>query len=322
MSSTRRGSVIGATWLIGLGLVFLIRGAYDWSWTQAWPMFVILVGVASFVSTALTWRPSVAGLWRFTWPIVWIVAGVVLLMSTTGNLDQGPGDLIAQYWPWLAVGLGIWFLIGAVIPGGPGPSESLVLPLAGAADADVRIKFGAGELATRPAAAGNLVDGEFLGGVRHNVFGSGRVELEQDLTYGLPWLDRESRWTVGLTAEVPLDLRIETGASRARLDLVDLRVRNLVLSTGAADTRVRLPRAAGVTSVKAQTGAASMTLEVPAGVAARIRLQMALGSSNVDEARFPRSATGYESPDYATAANRVDLDIQGGVGSVKVVGGA
>ncbi|HEY7700830.1 MAG TPA: hypothetical protein VIB02_00855 [Candidatus Limnocylindrales bacterium] len=322
MSSARRGSVIGATWLIGLGLVFLVRGATDWSWGQAWPLFVILVGVASFVSTALTWRPSLSGLWSFTWPLVWIAVGVILLMSTTGNLDQGPGDLIAEYWPWLAVGLGVWFLVGAIVPGGPGLSETLVLPLGGAPDADVRIKFGAGELATRPAAAGNLVDGEFLGGVRDHPSGPNRVELEQDLTYGLPWLDRESRWTVGLTAEVPLDLKIETGASRARLDLVDLRVRNLELNAGAADTRVRLPRAAGATSVRAQSGAATMTLEVPPGVAARIKLQMALGSSQVDESRFPRTATGYESPDYATAANRVDIDIQGGVGSVKVIGGA
>jgi hypothetical protein len=322
VSSARRGSVIGATWLIGLGLVFLVQNASGYSWSEAWPLFVILVGVASFVSTALTWRPSLPGLWSFTWPVVWLVAGVVLLMSTTGNLDTAPGDLLGQYWPWAAVGLGAWFLIGAVIPGGPGPLETLTLSLDGAQDAGVRIKFGAGDLVTRPAAPGNLVDGEFIGGVRHQPFGAGRVELEQDLTYGLPWLDRESRWTVGLTAEVPLDLKVETGASRARLDLIDLRVRNLELSTGAADTRVRLPRAAGATSVKASSGAASLVLEVPAGVAARIRMQMALGSGQVDESRFPRTATGYESADYATAPNRVDIDIQGGVGSVRVISAA
>jgi hypothetical protein len=99
-------------------------------------------------------------------------------------------------------------------------------------------------------------------------------------------------------------------------------VRSLDLSTGAADTRVRLPRAAGATSVKASSGAASLVLEVPTGVAARIRMQMALGSGQVDESRFPRTATGYESPDYATAPNRIDIDIQGGVGSVRVISAA
>ena len=53
----------------------------------------------------------------------------------------------------------------------------------------------------------------------------------------------------------------------------------LDLQTGASETRVRLPKAAGMTQVKTGHGAASLTLEVPAGVAARIRTRMALGSS-------------------------------------------
>jgi hypothetical protein len=106
------------------------------------------------------------------------------------------------------------------------------------------------------------------------------------------------------------------------LDLRELRVRRLDLQTGASDTRVLLPRAAGQTSVKAGHGAASLTLEVPPGVGARIRSKMAIGRTTVDETRFPRTLDGYESPDYTTAANRVDIEAQGGVGSLRVIGGA
>ena len=63
MSGSQRGAFIGATWLIGLGVVFLVRELQGWSWAQAWPLFVILVGVATFVSTVLSWRPSIAGIW-------------------------------------------------------------------------------------------------------------------------------------------------------------------------------------------------------------------------------------------------------------------
>jgi hypothetical protein len=48
---------------------------------------------------------------------------------------------------------------------------------------------------------------------------------------------------------------------------------------------------------------------------------MALGSTQVDEARFPRAGDAWESPDYATAANRVEIEIQGGVGAVRVTSG-
>jgi len=319
--STRRGAIIGATWLIGLGVVFLVKEASSWGWAEAWPLFVILVGVAAFVSTLFSRHPGLAGLWDFTWPVVWTAVGVLLLMSTTGQLAQGPAEFLDQWWPWGAVILGIWFVIGAVLPIGGRPLEQLSLPLEGSGDAAIKIGFGAGELSGRAARPGMLIEGSFEGGVRTDRVGPNRIELQQDTTYGFPWIDHASRWDVGLTAEVPLDLRLDTGANRSVLDLRDLRLRNLELHTGASDTRVLLPRAAGATMVRAEHGAASLTLEVPAGVAARIRSRMALGSSQVDETRFPRTLDGFESPDYATAANRIDIDISGGVGSVKVLGG-
>ncbi len=322
MIGARRGSIIAATWLIGFGVVFLLQRSLGWTWTEAWPLFVVLVGVAGFVSTLVRRRPGVADIWSFTWPAAWTAGGILLLLSTTGRLGTGPGETIYEYWPWAAVAIGVWFLVGAVLSVGRAPTDHLALPLAGAADARVRIRFGAGELTGRTAAPGNLLDGSFEGGVRHRVHGPNQLEIEQDTAYGLPWLDHGSHWDVGLTAEVPLDLRLDTGANRAMLDLRDLRLRTLELHTGASDTRVLLPRAAGATRVRAESGVASLALEVPAGVAARIRSRMALGSSQIDQARFPRVADGYESPDYATASNRIDIDVSAGVGSVRIVGGA
>ncbi len=322
MTNARTGSLIGATWLIGLGIVFLVQRAADLPWSQAWPMFLILVGVAGFVSAIIRRSWDYSGLWAFTWPVAWIVVGSILLASTTGTIGAGPGDLIGQYWPWALVILGVWFIIGAFLPSGRGMTETLGVPLDGATSASIRIGYGAGNLAVGRAAAGQLADGTCEGGVIARSHGPGRLELTQDTRYGLPWIERSSRWTVGVTAEVPLDLKVDAGASRTILDLGDTRLRSLDLQTGASETRVRLPKAAGATTVKAQSGAASLTFEVPAGVAARIRTRMALGSTQIDQSRFPASGNGYESPDYATAANRVEIDVQGGVGSVRITGGS
>jgi hypothetical protein len=319
MRSARRGSLIAATWLIGLGIVFLVRQAVELPWGQAWPMFVILAGVASVVSTAVAW-PRGGGLWAFTWPVAWIVIGSLLLASTTGSLQAGPGELIATWWPWALVALGVWFLLGAVFAGRGGGSEMLAIPLESEGAAGIRIRFGAGRLTTGIAAPGHLVDGHVDGGADQHRLGPNRIELAQDVAFGVPWLERPTDWTIGLTGEVPLDLRVEMGASRALLDLDSLRVRSLEIRTGASETRIRLPRNAGATDVHAEAGAASVTFEVPAGVAARIRSRVALGSSQIDQARFPRTGDVYESADYGSVANRVDIDIAGGVGSVRVIG--
>ncbi|HET8786525.1 MAG TPA: hypothetical protein VFM38_12875 [Candidatus Limnocylindrales bacterium] len=320
MNGRNRGALVGGTWLIGLGVVFLVRQAMDLSWGEAWPLFVILVGVASLITTLIDRRWRRWSFWSLTWPLVWIGVGVVLFLSTTGQLATGPGELIAEYWPWLLIILGVWFLIGALIPRGRAPNETLVVPLDGVQQATVRVRFGAGTLDTTLAAPGNLVDGRFVGGVVHRIPGPGHVELEQDTSYGMPWLERESAWTLGLTGEVPLDLRVEVGASRARLDLSGTKVRRLEVRTGASETTVILPRAAGMTDVKAEAGAASLTFIVPKGVAARIRPNVVMGSIRVDEERFPRFGGDYQSTDYGSAANRVDLAINGGVGSVRVIG--
>ena len=103
MTRNRTGSLTAATWLIGLGIVFLVQRAADLPWSQAWPMFLILVGVASFVTTILHGRYVYGGLWAFTWPVAWIVVGSILLASTTGTDRHGTR---AAHRRLLAVGAG------------------------------------------------------------------------------------------------------------------------------------------------------------------------------------------------------------------------
>jgi hypothetical protein len=318
MTARRRGPFIAAAWLIGFGVVLLVKQSLGLGWDQAWPLVIVLVGVVGLLTRAIRGVSGIGALWDFTWPLVWIVVGAALLASTTGNLGAGPLETIDQWWPAAAIALGAWFLVGAFVPRS-GPVETLAIGLEGAPAAAIRIRFGAGELSTARAAPGNLVDGRFQGGVIVHRDTDG-VELEQDTSFGLPWIDHDAIWTVGLSGEVPLDLRLETGASKARIDLSELRVRTLDVQTGASDTRIRLPRNAGATSVHAEAGAAALVIEVPDGVGARIRSQVAIGSTNIDQARFPRAGDGYASADYASAANRADIEVKGGIGSVRVVG--
>ncbi len=46
---------------------------------------------------------------------------------------------------------------------------------------------------------------------------------------------------------------------------------------------------------------------------------MAIGSNDINRQRFPLSGGDYVSPAYATAVNKVDIQFEGGVGSLAVV---
>ena len=56
--------------------------------------------------------------------------------------------------------------------------------------------------------------------------------------------------------------------------------------------RIIPPRAARSTTIDVSQGAAALTIEVPAGVAVRLRSKTGLGSVNVDQSRFPAVAGG------------------------------
>ena len=145
--------------------------------------------------------------------------------------------------------------------------------------------------------------------------------LVRDVKVGLPVFrgDEHARLDVRLARNTPLALNVEAGAAASLLDLTALQVRHLDLQTGVADTRVRLPEAAGRTSVSARGGVTDLTFEVPRGVAADIHVSDGMASRQIDERRFrPMGGGHYRSADFETAANRVDLQIELGIATLRI----
>jgi hypothetical protein len=322
MGASQRGAIVGGAWLVGLGAVFLVQQGLDLSWGEAWPLFIILAGVGIGIGAVagLAGRRVSARMvaWALLWPVLITIVGVLLFVDLAGLADVDAFGLLARWWPLALIVVGAFVLLGALLPRSRGVDQRLSIPVAGASGGEVNLKFGAGRLDVVRGTPGMLVDGTFEGGVRRRDLGPGRVELEGDAAAVWSWPSDGLHWTVGLAPDLPITLRLEGGASRSVLDLADLDVRSLTVKTGASDTRIRLPREVGHCEVRVEAGAAQVSIEVPPGVAARIRSQMGLGSTNVDEARFPRSAEGWASPDYAAASRQVDIRASGGVGTVKV----
>lgn len=322
MTGTQKGAITGGLWLIGLGLVFLVQQAMDLAWGEAWPLFVVLAGVGTGISSLVGLSGRRISPWTIAWallvPAIVAAIGVLLFVDLAGIADVDAFGFLGRWWPVVLIAIGVLILVGALLPRQRGVEDRISLPAAGVASGEVVLKFGAGELDVGRGTPGALVDGTFEGGVIRRDLGPGRVELETDVAQIWPWFGDRIHWRIGLAPDIPITLRLEGGASKSVLDLAETMVTSLTVKTGASSTRIVLPRAVERCDVRIEAGAAQVTVEVPTGVAARIRSQMGLGSSTIDQARFPRTGGGWESSDYETATHRAEISIAGGVGSVRV----
>ncbi|OGN81358.1 MAG: hypothetical protein A2X23_08950 [Chloroflexi bacterium GWC2_73_18] len=286
---------------VGLVLLYQTRTAHWESWAYAWALIAPgSVGLGLFLYGLLTaqWRVARSGVPVMAAGLGLFLAGVVFFEGILGIGGRRIGQEAQLLLAAAVIGLGALFVVGALLPrswrSATGPAEGwgperwkpgrgaglpgsgwssggpqpLAFDLAGATQAEVQLDFGAGRLAVGPAATGHLLDGIFEGGVRHEVAPGGRVRLWPDVPW-VGWGWRRHEWQVGLTTEVPLRLHLATGAAEAELDLTEHRLAELQLRTGASQTRIGLPRAAGYTRVEAEGGAASVRFRVPEGVAAR-----------------------------------------------------
>ena len=208
----------------------------------------------------------------------------------------------------------------------PRESRSHVQPMDGANRASVHVQFGGGAL-TVGALDGRedtLATMSYDGPSALLPTASYRVrDGGGELEYAIGDADRRQRQSadvrVHLARGVPLALSVEAGAAQSTLDLTGLRVTHLDLQAGASDTRVRLPDAAGLTAVKVEGGATKLAFEVPPDVAAHIQVSGVLDARSIDEARFRSLGGGRDrSPDYETAANRVELRLELGAANLTV----
>jgi Cell wall-active antibiotics response 4TMS YvqF len=262
------------------------------------------------------------GRWSFMVGAVLIVVGVLSIL----------GIAVHIFWPLILIAIGVWIVLGITRrPGRAGaPREQASVPLDGAREAAITVRHGAGRMTIGAGAGGDqLLSGTFGGGLdasRHTENGRLIVDArvrDRDVGHYIfgPWrhgwagaLD----WDFVLNPGIPLSLRLETGASEARLSLGDLQVRELVLKTGASSTTVDLPQRAGHTRVTVESGAAAIKIRVPQGVGAFIVVRSTFAGIHVDRLRFPESAAGYRSADFDTAQNKVEIFVESAMGSVDI----
>lgn len=263
---------------------------------------------------------------RLFWGLAFVLFGGLLLLNNFGIFRFSVWEI---FWPMIVILFGLWILWQSLYGDEDIVTESAAIPLDGATEAKISVHHGAGQLKVSSGTSGdNLLTGSFTGGLQQSSSRSGeRLDLTMKVPMdGFPFMfapgfwgsGNRIRWDVQLNPQVPVSLEVNSGASDTQLDLRETQVTELVIKTGASSTSVTAPAQAGYTRVKVEAGAASVKIDVPVDVAARVDVEGGLLGVDVDQNRFPKSGKYYQSPEYDSAANKLDIKVEAGVGSVSI----
>lgn len=294
----RHGSVIGPLILITIGALFLlanlgyVSGAFWLSLIQFWPLILILAGLEIFFGRTRLGQ---------------IVVLLVGLLAIAGVV-------------WLAINPNVLARGGMNV-------ETVSEARANIQQANVELNPGVGELIVAPldAASANWVEGtiSFPNTMRVEKTyqvenGAAQLKLDTEgtvLLFGTP----AQRWNILFSPHVPIALKVDAGVGGSDLDLNGLNITALDLDTGIGGMEVIMPSRAGTVNARVNGGIGGLTIWIPQGVPARIRTRTGIGGATVNQARFPRVGDNlYESPDYASAPNKIDLNVDAGIGGITI----
>lgn len=260
---------------------------------------------------------------QLVWGVILLLLGGLMLVNAAGVRLPNGNSIMSLFWPLLLMGFGIWVLMGVFLRGNF-ETESARIDLGDAREASVNLNHGAGELNLHSGASTNeLARGSFGGGLSQTTARHGDkldVHLRpatDSINFSFFGNLHQLDWDVAFNASVPTALELNLGANKSRIDLLDMTITDFKLKSGASDTDITFP-SRGRLKADLEIGAASLTFTIPEGVSARIRSSIGAGDIRVDQDRFPYQNGYYQSTDFATAPNAIDIHVKGGACSVKV----
>lgn len=129
--------------------------------------------------------------------------------------------------------------------------------------------------------------------------------------------DKSNKATFKLNVNPEWELDINAGATDLDFDLTKFKIRTVHIDGGAASFKVKFGQPLNVTTIKVNTGASDVDIRIPHGAAASIDAHTGLSSDDFEGFVKVRDHR-YETPDYASATNKFNIKINGGVSDFNV----
>ncbi len=217
----------------------------------------------------------------------------------------------------------VWALTGCVVQhgGGPAQHEFVSFDRDNAELVKVNLKMGAGELRVGSGTE-KLARADFEFNVpewKPEVsYSAGTLRIAQPegthKTIGSIKYD----WDVRLNRDVPIEISVNLGAGEAKLDLGSLSLRRVEIEMGVGEAQVDLrgkPKKDYDVRIRGGVGEASVHLPSDVGIYAEVRG----GIGDISAPGLRHDGDHYYNDAYKKSPVTVRLDVQGGVGSIKLI---
>lgn len=305
-----------------------------------WGVFFILLGAVPLaVRQGLVPADAVSRAWTL-WPLLLIAAGIGLLLRRT------PFEFVGGLLTAATLGLiGGALIAGGAIPFGGCSSDrdTTAFPaqrgdLAGRATVSLTLNCGDLTVQTADGSTWTLEGVDQGGQVPTIDAGPDRLRVSSATRTGINVLGAPDRWTVTLPTAPTLDLQARVNAGSGRLDVRSARLGgvDVVVNAGAltldlsravaieqlsvqlnavGDSEIKLPNLSLHGAIRANA-AGDVRLCPPPGAGLRLAANDNLTASNNYAARgLSRVGGAWETPGFASAAVRIDLETTANAGS-------
>ncbi len=196
------------------------------------------------------------------------------------------------------------------------------IPSQGESRAVVAIKMAAGELDVHAGALGELMNGSFYYNRRpwepridHEVSGGVARLLVEQRRMGPAFGRVRNNWTIALSPQTPMELRLDLGVGKAVIDLGGVPVTKLDIQVGVGGMDLDLsgPRTESLTGqIEGGIGRAEITL--PEDIGVRVRIEGGLGS--IDAPGFIKDGEVFRNEAWGKTPVGLDLGIEAGIGRI------
>jgi hypothetical protein len=151
----------------------------------------------------------------------------------------------------------------------------------------------------------------------HQTTGDGEVVNFISKGHDHKFHDDSARADLRLNANLQWDIKAKLGATQCDFDLSKFKINKLDLSCAAAELNVKLAPVLADTYVQINASLGDLTIRIPQGAACEVHVESTLADND-----FPgfvkKDDNRYETPDFATAKNKIHINANFSLSSFKI----